>query len=175
MTDETMGAAETGGPSGGGLTDAEKLTALQSYIKALKPIEEALRAAVTADLGARRVERVGAYLPNSSEKLGAVGYNPGRKTATVTDSAAALRWCLERHPEAVIAAITPSFLKGLTDYAARVGEVGESGVDPDTGEALDWITVKQGAPYVTVTPTKLGVDRMTALARGFAGILEGPQ
>lgn len=175
MTDETTGGAATGAPAGGGLTDAEKLTALQTYLKALKPIEEELRRKVTADLRERRVERVGAYLPGMTEKIGAVGYNPGRKSAKVVDSAAALRWCLERHPEAVVQAITPGFLKGLTDYASRMGEVGESGVDPYTGEALDFIEVVQGDPYVTVTVTKEGVARMTALANGFAGILEGPK
>lgn len=176
MTDESTGAPTVGGPSGDELTNAEKLTALQAYTKALKPIEDALRAAVVAELGARKVERVGAYLPGADgkpgEKMGAVAYSPGRKTAVVTDAAAALKWCLERHPEAVIRAITPGFLKGLTDYAARVGEVGESGVCPDTGEALDFITVRRGDPFVTVTPTKLGIARMTALASGFAGLLE---
>lgn len=174
MTDQTNGAPTAGGPAGAGLTDAEKLTALQTYLKALKPIEDGLRAAVTADLGARRVERVGAYLPDG-EKLGAVGYNAGRKSAKVTDSAAALRWCLERYPDAVVQAVNPTFIKALTDYAAQVGEVGEPGVDPKTGEVLDFIAVQQGNPFVTVTTTKEGVARMTQLAHGFAGMLEATE
>lgn len=172
MTDETNGAPAVRGPSGAGLTDAEKLTALQSYLKALKPMEEALRSAVTADLKARHVERVGAYLPDG-EKLGAVGYNPGRKSAKVTDPAAALAWCLRTYPDAIVKAINPAFLKALTDYAAKVGEPGEPGVDPQTGEMLDFIEVQKGSPFITVTPTKEGVARMTQLAYGFAGMLEG--
>lgn len=173
MTNETNGVATTGGPAGAGMTDAEKLTALQTYMKALKPLEEALRAAVAADLKVRKVEKVGAYLPDG-EKLGAVGLNPGRKTATVTDSGAALRWALAHRPEAVVQTVAPAFLKALTDYAAKVGEPGEPGVDPETGEVLDFIEVRQGAPFVTVTTTKEGVARMTQLAHGFAGMLEAP-
>jgi hypothetical protein len=173
MTNETNGVATTGGPAGAGMTDAEKLTALQTYMKALKPLEEALRAAVAADLKVRKVEKVGAYLPDG-EKLGAVGLNPGRKTATVTDSGAALRWALAHRPEAVVQTVAPAFLKALTDYAAKVGEPGEPGVDPETGEVLDFIEVRQGNPFVTVTTTKEGIARMTQLAHGFAGMLEAP-
>ena len=172
MTDETNGGTATGAPSGDGLTDAEKLTALQAYMKALDPIEKQLRAAVTADMKARSVERVGAFLP-SGEKLGTVGYRPGNKTAKVVDHAAALAWCLKKYPHAVISAISPAFLKALTDHAAT-GEVGEPVADPADGEALPFIEVQRGAPGVTVTPTKEGVARMTHLATGFAGMLEAP-
>lgn len=164
MTDETSPAD---------LTDAEKLTALQTYLKALKPVEEQLRATVTADLGARRVERVGAYLPGG-EKLGAVGYNPGNKTAKVIDQAAALRWCIERYPDEIVKAINPAFLKAILD-CSKSGAVGEPGVDPVTGELLPFIEVQQGSPFVTVTTTREGVDRMTALAHGFAGMLGAGQ
>lgn len=173
MTDETMGAPATGVPTGDGLTDAEKLTALQAYMKALKPIEEQLRAAVTADMEARSVERVGAFLP-TGEKLGTVGYRQGNKTARVINPSAALAWCQKEYPEAIVQAVSPAFLKKLTDHAAAVGEVGEPGVDPDTGRVLDFIEVQRGAPGVTVTPTKDGVARMTQLATGFAGMLEAP-
>jgi hypothetical protein len=169
MTDLTSGAVTDGGP---GLTDAEKLTAVGTYLKALAPIEKALRARVTEDMGVRRVERVGAYLPDGS-KMGAVGYNPGRKTAKVTDPAEALRWCLRNYPDEIVRAINPVFLKALTDYAAKVGEVGESGMDPRTGEELRFIEVQQGSAYVTVTTTDEGVARMQALAGGFAAMIEG--
>lgn len=172
MTTETHGAPTDGGPVGGELTNAEKLTALTSYLKAIKPMEEHLRAATAADMAANRAERVGAFMPDG-EKIGAVGYNPGNKKARVKDPAAALAWCLAKYPDAIVQAINPTFLKNLTDHAAKVGEVGEPGVDPRDGEALDFIEVERGAAFVTVTPTKEGVARMTALAHGFAGMLEG--
>lgn len=173
MTDQTTGAPATGGPSGDGLTNAEKLTALQTYLKALKPMEEHLRLAVFDDMTRAKAERVSAYLPGATEKIGSVGLVKGRKTATVTDPTAALRWALAKYPETIVQAINPAFLKAITDYAAKVGEVGEPGVDPADGQMLDFIEVRQGAPYVTVSTTKEGVARMTELAHGFAGMLEG--
>jgi len=172
MTEQTTGAVHHGAPTDG-LTNAEKLTALQTYVKALKPMEEHLRRAALADLQSAKAERVGAYLP-SGEKIGAVSLSKGRKTAKVTDAAAALRWCLAKYPEAIVQAINPAFLKKLTDHSAAVGMIGEPGVDPETGEALDFIEVQQGDPYVTVTTTKEGVAHMTQLAHGFAGMLEAP-
>lgn len=171
MTDMTPRAATDGGPAPDGMTDAEKLTALQTYLKALEPIEKSLRERVTRQLGELKVERVGAYLPDG-EKLGAVGYNAGRKSAKVTDPAAALAWCIARYPDEIVRAINPAFLKKLTAYAGAVGAVGEPGVDPLTGEILPFIEVQQGGAFVTVTTTKEGVARMTQLAYGFAGMVE---
>lgn len=171
MTEQTSGAATDGRPARGGLTNAEQLVALQSYLKALKPQEEALRAATLADMRTARAERVGAYMPDGM-KIGAVGYNPGNKTAKVTDDAAALRWCIAHYPDEIIQAINPAFLKRLLDVAKTLGEVGEPGVDPLTGEALPFIEVTRGTPFVTATPTKEGVAVMSALAGGFTLMLE---
>lgn len=173
MTDDTTGAPIAGAPAGPELTNAEKLTALLSYMKALKPMEAHLRAATAADMLAHKSERVSAYMPDGL-KIGAVGYNPGNKSASVVDQAAALAWALAKYPEEIVKAVNPAFLKALTDYAAATGAVGEPGVDPRDGEMLPFITVSKGAAFVTVTPTKEGVARMTALAHGFAGMLEGP-
>lgn len=171
-TTHNMGDCPYHHPPVDGLTDAEKLAALETYLKTLEPIAKALRAQVTADMGARRVERVGAYLPDGT-KMAAVGYSGGRKTAKVTDSAAALKWCQAQYPEAIVQAINPAFLKAITDHSAKVGFVGEPGVDPHTGELLTFIEVVQGNPYVTVTTTTEGVDRLAALAGGFVAMLEG--
>lgn len=171
MTEQTTGAATDGGPGAEELTDAEKLAALGTYIKVLTETEKALRAAVTADMGRRHVEKVGAYFPDGV-KLASVTRSDGKKTAKVTDSAAALRWCLQRYPEAIVQAINPAFLKSITDYSAKVGQIGDPGVDPRGGEALDFIEVVRGNPYVTITTEDAGVDRMTALAGSFAGMLE---
>lgn len=172
MTDNP-GAATTGGPAPDGLTDAEKLAALETYIKALKPIADRLRARVTIDMGNLKVERVGAYLGDM--RLAAVSRSEGRLSARVADEEAALIWCIEKHPEEVqtIQVIRPAFLKLLTDVAKADGaKPGDKGVDPKTGEELPFIEVVQGAPYVSITTTDEGVSRMGALANGFAGILE---
>jgi len=72
------------------LTDAEKLAALETYIKVLKGQADALRANVTTDLGKRHVEKVGAYLPGGT-KMASVSYRPGSKSARITDEAEAIR------------------------------------------------------------------------------------
>jgi hypothetical protein len=152
-------------------TDAEKLAAVGTYVKVLTGIEKGLRAAVTKDMGDRRVEKVGAYLPDGT-KMASVSRSDGKKTARVTNPAHALLWCLKHHPEEIVQAINPAFLKKLTDYAQANCEIGEHGVDPYTGEELTFIEVARGNPYVTITTTDDGVARMTALAQGFAGMLE---
>ncbi len=156
------------------LTDAEKLTALDMYLKALKPHSDALRAQVTEDFGVRHVEKVGAYLPDGT-KIGSVTYRNGAKTARITDQRAALEWCLKEHPEQIMQAIRPAFLDMLLDVAKKEGQVGGHGVDPSTGQELDWIEVTQGSPVVTVTTTPEGKARMAQLAGGFARMIEGPQ
>lgn len=170
MTDETTGAAINGGPAG--LTNAEKLTAVQTYLKALAPIEEALRHTVNIEMGTVHAERVGAYLPDGT-KLGAVSRSEGRKSAKVRDEAAALAWCVQNYPDEVrvVRVINPVFLKTLLDVS-KTQPVGGPGVDPRTGEELPFIEVSQGSPYVSVTTTEEGVERMTALAYGFPKMLE---
>jgi len=154
------------------LTEAEQLTALETYIKTLKAMADELRTSVTADLGKRRVERVGAFLPDGT-KLGAVTYKAGAKAAKVTDSAAALAWCMRAHPEEIVKAINPAYLNRLLDLA-KAGAVGEHGYDPATGEELAFIEVAQGDPGIMVTKTPEGTARMEALAHGFARILNPP-
>jgi len=153
------------------LTDAEKLAALGTYIKVLTGMERALRAAVTQDMGKRHVEKVGAYLPDGT-KMASVSRSDGKKSIKV-DEAAALRWCQDAHPGEVVAVemIRPAFLKKLVDIAGSL-PVGSKGLDSATGEELPFITVEQGSPYVSITTTDEGVASMTALAQGFAGMLE---
>jgi hypothetical protein len=170
MSEETNGAVTDGGPV---LTDAEKLAALGTYLKVLGDIEKGLRAAVTEDMGARHVEKVGAFLPDGT-KMASVSRSGGKKTAKVIDPAAALAWCILRYPDEIVKAINPAFLKKLLDANAS-GPIGEPGVDPVTGEMLPFIEVQQGNPYVTVTTTEEGRDRMAALAGGFTAMLEAGQ
>jgi hypothetical protein len=174
MRDEKTGPVDHGGALADGLTNAEKLVAISTYVKVLKSMEGPLRDAALDDLLSVKSERVGAYLPGG-EKIGTVGVVSGSKKAVVTDEAKALRWVLSTYPGAVIQSISPSFLKSLLDHAAKSGMPGEPGVDPETGELLDFIEVRQGDPHVSVSTTKEGVARMTQLAHGFAGMLEAGQ
>lgn len=154
------------------LTDAEKLAALETYMKVLKPAAEALRAQVTTDMGKMHVERVGAFLPDGT-KLAAVGHSDGRRSAKVIDEAAALAWAEQNYPEEVqtVRVVRPAFLKKLLDVAGSL-PVGP-GLDSSTGQELPFIQVSLGNPFVTVTTTKEGVERMASLANGFVAMIEG--
>lgn len=153
------------------LTDAEKLVALDLYAKALAPYGTALRGTITEDFAARRVEKVGAYLPDGT-KIGSVSYRKGAKTARITDEAEAVRWAVKHHPEQIMQAVRPAFLTMLLEIAKKDGVVGGHGFDPSTGEELPWIDVVEGPPGVTVTSTPEGKERMAAIAGGFAGMIE---
>jgi hypothetical protein len=158
------------------LTDVEKLAALETYVKTLKEETDRLRAALPKDMAARHIEKVGAYLPDGT-KMASVALSDGRITAKVTDEAAALRWCLKTYPDEVevqtVQTIRPAFLKMLTE-SSKAEPVGP-GVDRRTGEALPFIEVTRGNPFIVVTTTEEGVSRMRALADGFAGMmLEAP-
>ena len=173
MTDTTTGAATDGGP-GRALTDVEKLAALDTYLKVLGETATALRAKVTADMGARHDERVGAFLPDGT-KIASITRSSGSKKARVVDEAAALAWCQFQYPTEVmtVQVIRPAFLKKIMDVAGSL-PMGSKGYDPATGEELPFVEVQQGSPYVTVIKTDEGKARMTALANGFARMLESP-
>jgi len=177
MTDQTTGAVQGDGPPGRELTSKQQLVALETYIKFIKSIADGLRVQVTGEMGANDEERVGAKLPDGT-KLGAIGYSQGRRTAKLIDEAAALAWCRRAHPSEVVTVevIRPAYLKMLLDLAkADDAPAGSEGVDPKTGEVLPFIRVEQGQPFVSVTSTKEGTERMARLAAGFAATLEGPK
>jgi hypothetical protein len=157
-----------------GLTDAEQLAALDAYLKALKPVADRLRAKVTEEMGRNHDERKGAFLPDGTKMASITRSDGSRKV--LLDEAAALAWCKKQHPENVytVESIRPAYLSLLLDVAGSL-PVGSKGVDPSTGEELPFIEVQQGSPYVTVTGTKEGKARMSALALGFAGMLEAPK
>lgn len=169
MTTETTGAAlEEGGP---GLTDRQRLAALDAYLKALKPVADALRAKVEGDMAAAHDERVGAHLPDGT-KLASITRSDGKKSVKVTDEAALLAWCKKEHPEHVytVEMVRPAYRTFLTDVAGSL-PLGSKGLDPSTGRELPFIEVQQGSPYVTVTATPEGKQRMQALAHGFGRTL----
>ena len=167
MTDETTGAVADGGPAGQELTSVQQLVALDAYSKALSPHVAALRERVKQEMQAADDERKAAKLPDGT-KIGAVSYRKGAVTARVTDEAAALAWCLQKHPEHIMQAIRPAFLAKLLDEAKKEGV----GVDTSSGEILPWITVSQSDPGITVTSTAEGKAFAASLVGNFAGMIE---
>lgn len=157
------------------LSDIEKVAALDTYLKAIKTINDKLRASVEKQMGDNHDERKGAVLADGT-KLASITRSDGSKKARVTDEQELLFWARLRHPEQVytIEAVRPAFIDALLT-AAKGGEVGEPGFDPSTGEILDFIEVVQGNPYITITATKEGKARMQALADGFPLALEAPE
>lgn len=154
------------------LTDRQKLVALETYIKFIKSHADGLRVRVTEEMGRNDDERVGAKLPDGT-KIGTISYSEGRVGAKVEDEAAALAWCLRAHPSEVqtVQIIRPAYMKSLLDTAKAEGV----GIDLSTGEILPFIKVEKGQPFITVTSTKDGTERMAMLAEGFPNMLEGPK
>lgn len=156
------------------LTPAEQLAALGTYLKVLGAQEKALRVRVEQSMGEMHVERVGAYLPDG-EKIASVSRSDGNTTVKVVDEDGFLAWTKEEHPEHVytVEMVRPAYRTFLLDVAGSLPK-GSKGLDPTTGRELPFIEVRQGSPYVTVTTTPEGVDRMSALANGFAAMIERP-
>lgn len=168
MNDEMSGAAQSGGPAGGELTSIQQLVALDAYTKALGPHVTALRAQVLAEMEAADDERKGAKMPDGT-KIGAVSYRKGSVTASLSDPAAALAWCLKEHPDEIMQAIRPAFVTHLLDIAKKEG----FGFDPTTGQILPFIAVSKGNPGVTVTTTPEGKAFAASLVSGTARMIEG--
>lgn len=144
-------------------------TALDLYIKSLGAQASALRAEVHRQMIRDHDERKAAVLPDGT-KIGAVSIRKGSTSARITDEAAALRWAIDKHPEQIMQAIRPAFVTLLLDAAKKAGV----GLDPSTGEVLDFIEVSTGNGGITITTTPEGKDRMAQIAGGFAGMLTAP-
>lgn len=152
-------------------TGLAHFAALDLYLKALTEKAAELRASTTAEMGANHDERKGAVLPDGM-KIASVTRSDGNKKARVINEAAALEWCKRNYPGEVqtVEMIRPAFLEMLLTIA-KDEPVGKGGVDPRTGEALPFISVARGAPFVTVTKTPEGWERMQALVQGFGAAL----
>lgn len=141
-----------------GRTAEEELAGLDLVIKALQARAKVLRERLPAEMAKRKVEVVAAYDDAGTTKLARVRYVAGNTTATVTDEDAFVRWCGARYPGELeeIVRVTEGFAKKLLMYSQKVGKPGDKGVDPATGEPLDFIEVQRGAPYVKVESTEEG-------------------
>lgn len=150
-----------------GRTKEEELAALDMVIKALQERAKVLRDELPAEMAARKVELVSAYTDDGAEKIAKVRYVAGNVGAHLADEKAALEWCAQRYPERLqdVVIIDPGFIVGLLGYAKRVCKPGESGVDPNTGERLDFIKVERGNPYVKVEATEEGRERVAAFVK----------
>jgi hypothetical protein len=150
-------------------TKAEQLAALDMYLKALKPIAEALRAEVAKEMDSNHDERKGAYLPDGT-KIASVTLNDGRRSARVTDEAKAVAWCMKHYPGEVetLYAIRPAFLSTILAASKDAG----TGLDPRTGEALPFVEVSTGDKFVSIHPTDDGTASVLRLAHDFPEMIE---
>lgn len=147
------------------MSGGDLLAALDTVVKTLAERVKTLRATVEATMGSTRAERIGAYA--GDEKLAAIERYPGNLTARVVDERAAVKWCGELYPHNLdeIVVIQPAFLTSILEHSAKTRRPGEHGVDPKTGQVLDWIVIERGSPYVKVAPTEDG----RAVAQQIAG------
>lgn len=175
MTNQTPGAVATdgGGPVVWEPTNAEKLAALDMYIKTLTAMASSLRHTVTIDMGTQHVEKVGAYLPDGT-KIASVSRLEGNKSVKVSNEADLLAWCLKNYPDEVqtvtAQTVRPAFLKKLLDDS-KSQPVGP-GLDTRTGQELPFIQVTRGDPFVRVDTTDEGVTAMGRLAYDFLDMIE---
>lgn len=149
------------------LEPEEELAVLDMYAKLVDARIKQLRAALPELMRQQRVKLRAVEAADGTE-VANIRYSPGNVTAKITDEAAAVRWCGTVHPGEVeeVVTIRPAFRKLLLEYSAKSGHPGEAGVDPRTGERLDFIVVERGTPYVKVEPTEQGRERVRALAGG---------
>ena len=91
-------------------------------------------------------------------KIASIVRSSGRTTAGVASESKAVAWAQASYPTEVetITRVRPAFLSALLEAAKKAGV----GVDPRTGELLDWITVAEGDPYLSVTTSEEAQQQM---------------
>jgi hypothetical protein len=113
-------------------------------------------------------DRKGAVLPDGGD-VGTVSVTKGRKTISVTDEAAFLAWVREHSPHniEVTERVRPAYTKSVTDGGqARYGMV----VDPNSGEIIPGLALREGDPYVTVRQSDEQAEVLAAALE--AGVLD---
>lgn len=145
------------------LTLEEELVFLDLTMKALNVRAKAIREQLPASMSARKVEVVSAYA--DATKVARVRLVEGNVTAQVIDPEAAVQWCATRYPGEVeeVVSIMPAFLRKILEYSKAHGRPGDGGIDPGSGESLDFIRIVRGEPYVKVEPTDAAAAQMEAL------------
>lgn len=111
--------------------------------------------------------------PDGTE-LGSISVMRGKLVATIRDLRAALRWCETHYPDEltvrteIVQEMRPAFWSTIKKASEEAG----TGVDPQTGEALDWITVGRRDDTIMVRATAEAKGQMRALVESQAVQLE---
>lgn len=91
-------------------------------------------------------------------------WNKGSTSIVVKDERALLAWVKEHHPDEVVESVNPAFLK---TFGVVEGQVHWQ------GHPVDFMEVKQGAPYITVKPNDETPFLVAQLLRGGQVSLDG--
>lgn len=93
---------------------------------------------------------------DDGEKLGSVALEGGGKIATVADHAALLTWVQKNRPGCIQCAVDPDYLADVLAASKTAGV----GVDPETGEIVPGVEVRDAEPSIVVRPSKTAYARM---------------
>lgn len=126
---------------------ALKLALLKLLSTQVKATRETLAGEVVAEWKAK--DRNAAVLPGGTT-IGTVTLASGSTKAGVSDEDEFMAWVLETHPEEIeqvkVTRVKPGFAERILAHARRAGEP----IDPETGEIVPGVTVKDGDPYPLV-------------------------
>lgn len=111
---------------------------------ALKLLEHALRSAITAAAKDAEDYAVEVRAKSLETDYGTVGVTR-RKPAVTVDEAALLEWATKHRPDVIRPSLDPLFVQAMR---AKLVADGDDAVDPETGEAVSWASVRPGAEYL---------------------------
>lgn len=131
------------------LSAAQELSILKGYEKILKDRINQLRETVQTEMEAS--DSVTLKPKISGEQVSTISYSEGKRTVLVTDERAFLAYVRQHHPDEVVPMVSVAFRGKVMAEVAKFGTF----ADPD-GVRQDWIEIRQGEPYITVTPTEVG-------------------
>ncbi len=100
-------------------------------------------------------------------KLGTVGKTDGRVSVIINDHEKMLEWLEANHPTEIVTRTVTSYDINPAYWSVleRAAKAARAGVDTDTGERLDWITVLVGEPTVRATPSSTTRDLVRQLIK----------
>lgn len=131
---------------------AEELLTLGAVRDAVNAEYRRRHAALQAKYEELGLERQRIVLPDDTD-FGMVVLAAGSVYVEIVDREAMLEWLEEHRPGEILETkqydIRPAYWRVLVDAAKKAGV----GVDPETGQRLDWIRVTVGERTLRATPT----------------------
>lgn len=131
---------------------AEELLTLGAVRDAVNAEYKRRHAALQDEYRQLGLERQRVTLPDGTD-FGMAVLAAGSVSVLITDHDAMVDWLETKHPGELVTRtvyeIRPAYWKVLVEAAKAAGV----GVDPETGERLDWIEVQVGDQTLRATPT----------------------